>query len=294
MSFARALVLLLFRRDQQAEIVGGAFIRFGETRGAFGDGAVGKKFAGADAHEIVAEPGAQTGGNHAVEMLEADEAVHTKEKFTSFTSILIGKEIFRAVAGVTDRGDSGASHGFGDALDAFAAMFAGGGIGLVFLQESVGGVGSAARQFVSGRVAIELAASRIGSLLIDACEAESGGVVEGSMSAAMLHGGRMVGNSRVEIRAREHAAFGTLGVVVLGAVNPLTRGRFRGALAECGLNGGDGGEIAIHRDDHVEARGGGMAVRVVEAGENGFADEVEFLGCCVGEMEYVVVPADGE
>jgi len=60
------------------------------------------------------------------------------------------------------------------------------------------------------------------------------------------------------------------------------------------LNGGDGGEIAIHRDDHVEARGGGMAVRVVEAGENGFAGEVEFLGCCGREVENVIVAADGE
>src|SRR5258708_6546812 len=250
MGFARALVLLLFRRDQQAEIVGGAFIRFGETRGAFGDGTVGKKLAGADTHEVIAEPGAQTSGNHAVEMLVADEAVHTKEKFTSFTRVLIGKEIFGAVAGVAYGRNSCASHGFGDALDAFAAIFAGGVIGLVFLQESVGGVGSAARQFASGWVAIELAASRIGSLLIDACEAESGGVVEGSMSAAMLHGGRMVGNSRVEIRASEHATLGTLGVVVLRTENPLSRGRFRGTLAECGLNGGDGGEIAVPGDNH--------------------------------------------
>src|SRR5260370_1592055 len=99
---------------------------------------------------------------------------------------------------------------------------------MVFLQESIGGVGSADRQFASGWVAIELAASRIGSLLIDACEAESGGVVEGSMSAAMLHGGRMVGNSRVEIRASEHATLRTLGVVVLRTANPLGRARFRG------------------------------------------------------------------
>ena len=83
------------------------------------------------------------------------------------------------------------------------------------------------------------------------------------------------GSRRIQIVARQLAAFLGLGVVVLEADDPVAGRRLGGALADGVLNIRDGAEVAIHPSQVPDAGVGRVRMRIDEAGHDGLAANVE-------------------
>jgi hypothetical protein len=110
----------------------------------------------------------------------------------------------------------------------------------------------------------------------------------------MLHEDGVIARDRVEVVAREAAALGGLGVVVLEADDPVARRRARGPLAQRALDRGDRPQVAIDLLEVSVARVGRMRVGVDEAGHHRLAVEVGLPRTRRDQIQDVIVAPDRE
>jgi hypothetical protein len=120
--FAAVRVELVFGDNENAVIVGAPFVGIREARGAFGDGAIADHFHGAHTDPVVAEAGADSGGEHGVDVTGVNEAVGAEEENAGFAGLLIGEKVGGSALGFVSGSDAGTGEHFGDELDAFAVI----------------------------------------------------------------------------------------------------------------------------------------------------------------------------
>src|SRR5688500_20371625 len=95
------------------------------------------------------------------------------------------------------------------------------------------------------------------------------------MPAAVRDVDRVLRRGGVEVLTRDESLLRGLGVVVLEARDPFARRRFRGTLADCALDGGDGAQVAIDEAQVTPAGVGRVTVPVDEAGNDRLAARSE-------------------
>src|SRR5579863_445028 len=251
---ARIRVQLLFTLDQDAVIVGPSDVGLRKPGGPFRDGSVAHQLDRSKPDTVVTKSGADARGAHALEKLILDKAINAKEQLTGLARVLIGQKIFGSGFGIVHRGYALPHHHLGDQLDALAHLIPREIGWQEFAEWGCGVFPQTAGQPAGRRIAIELAARRIGNRVAYLGPLQSGRVDIGRVPAAVLDENWMLRSGGVEILAGQFAAFLGLGVVVFKTDDPVARECLRRPLADGILNFHDGAKIAIHPAQVPDAR----------------------------------------
>ena len=191
------LVEVFFRRDQNSEIVRTSHVGLRQPSRPLGDRPVADHLLRADFHPLVPQSSLNSCRQHLVHERLVDVAIHAHLQLPRFTCILVGAQILRSTHGVRNRGDSGARHHLRDQTHAFAMVVARE-VGRNNLVEGFpASLAHVPRQMAGGRIAIVLAAGRIGSMVINLCQLDRRRVDPRRMPASMLDVCRMAGNGSV-------------------------------------------------------------------------------------------------
>src|SRR5215472_19322696 len=150
--------------------------------------------------------------------------------------VLVRKKVRRSALGFRGGSDSRAGEHFGDEFYALAMIVAREMVRERLVKKIVGAFGDAAGELSGCRVAVNLPARRIGSLLVDAGHSKGERIRIRGVTAAMVDVHGVIGNRGVQVGNRERAALIRFRVVIFEAENPFSRGSFRGAFAQGGLN----------------------------------------------------------